>query len=633
MDLFGKKWRFASYNNAGDDGINDAGIETFSAKAEVANIREVIQNSIDQISDEAKNAGKPVEVEFDDFFVEPSNFPNKVEFVSILDKCIESSENNDDVKKFFVQSKHVFDKPIRVLRISDFNTTGLDGAEDDDRNKSWHSLIKSKGHSNKNMNSGGSFGIGKSAPFTCSSLRTVFYGSKVDNVESYIGVARLISHESRNGLTMGTGFFSDSRELKAILKPFNLAGSNYVRNTNGTDIFIMGYDGEGNFEEVLIESVLSNFFVTIHKKKLVVKYKNVVIDSNTLGQYIAQLDDKKYFDIKVYYDLLITKPTNDDPNVKRIVLDSKEFGEKYGIADGEAILLLKKDDDLNKRILMTREPGMSLFLQDRINGSIPFTGLLLIEGDNMNKLFKSMEVPAHDAWEPERCKVDKRKYVKAYDDLKKYLRKKVDENFGQTLENSISAFGMEEFFSDFGTGNATGKKETAQVEGEVKTKIEKKKANSRKKKPLDVGEGTDGFDVDGDVKGTTGTGPTGKNTPKTKGGKGYKGDGDDKRKYKAVGIKKYLSCRDENKGQYALTFKSDKDRSNVMLEFITLGEINTFAMNLDNVKTNHEHIVVSSVENNKIYLSNLKKDDMVKVNFEIDFDRKCMMEVNYFEVK
>ena len=43
-----KKWYFVPNLYSDEDGLNDAGIETFSADAEKSMIREVIQNAIDQ---------------------------------------------------------------------------------------------------------------------------------------------------------------------------------------------------------------------------------------------------------------------------------------------------------------------------------------------------------------------------------------------------------------------------------------------------------------------------------------------------------------------------------------------------------------------------------------------------------
>ena len=54
---------------------------------------------------------------------------------------------------------------IRVLRISDYNTTGLLGS-DKIKNSPCQDLVKSSGVLNKSGELGGSFGIGKSNPIT-----------------------------------------------------------------------------------------------------------------------------------------------------------------------------------------------------------------------------------------------------------------------------------------------------------------------------------------------------------------------------------------------------------------------------------------------------------------------------------
>jgi hypothetical protein len=72
---------------------------------------------------------------------------------------------------------------VRILEISDYNTCGLEG---DDRKVGgrWHSLVKSEGVPNPNAAAGGSYGIGKMAPFACSDARTVLYSTKTQE-ETY----------------------------------------------------------------------------------------------------------------------------------------------------------------------------------------------------------------------------------------------------------------------------------------------------------------------------------------------------------------------------------------------------------------------------------------------------------------
>lgn len=223
------KWRFASNGNAGYTGINDSGIETFSAQVMHSLVRETIQNALDA----RKDPEKPIEVEFKEFSMLVEDFPGRSSFSKSIHACLDDNED-EDARKFFQQAVNKIDgkegDSFKVLRVSDFNTVGLQGAETGEKGSNWSRLVKEKGSSNKNKTAQGSFGIGKSAPFACSDFRTVFYSSLYEKedgerVESNIGVARLISFkndafktEMNEGWTTGMGFYSDNEQLKAILK-------------------------------------------------------------------------------------------------------------------------------------------------------------------------------------------------------------------------------------------------------------------------------------------------------------------------------------------------------------------------------------------------------------------------------
>jgi len=85
---------------------------------------------------------------------------------------------------------------LPILKISDFNTTGLTvGAKGDDRNSDWAKLTKSVGASDKHAGKLGSFGIGKHATYACSDLRTVFYGTLDTAAMTAVqGAAKLVTH-------------------------------------------------------------------------------------------------------------------------------------------------------------------------------------------------------------------------------------------------------------------------------------------------------------------------------------------------------------------------------------------------------------------------------------------------------
>lgn len=608
-----KKWHFVSNLNATDDGLNDAGIETFTADSIKSMIREVIQNSMDQ---HVKGLRKPVIVEIDQFVIAPSEFPCQAQFERILHKCIESNEGDKEVVEFFKQAVEIMNEPIRVLRISDYNTTGLVGAENGQRGTPWHSLVKSKGSSNKNITSGGSFGIGKSAPFACSDLRTVFYSSKVEEIFSYIGVSRLTSFQEEGCTTIGTGFYSETSELLAILEKFHLG--EFERTENGTDIFILGFEKEDNLLQIIKEAVLSNFFISIWNEKLEVKFENLIMNKATLGQHIASLDEKAFFDVRNYYKMLNLAKVN-DKSVQKIDLISKEYGAKYNIQDNEATLLLMKGEDLNRRILMTRQAGMSLFEQGNISGNISFTGILLITGNTMNELFKAMEMPAHDAWQPKRCKVNKEKYIKAYEELRKYLRKKVKENFGETNEDTIIAYGMEEFFRE---ANGEGERiEVSVLDGKVKSEVHKQGKRTRKIKEVKV------FDPLSNESGGKSKPDQSPEPNKSK----NKSKKNNKLNYKYVDIKKRLIATNSSNGEYVLKFQVPKKRKGIRLEVIGIGEQGNYPLHIQEAQEISDHAEQCTYVENSIELRNIAAKSSVEMKIVLEFKKKCMMEVNCYE--
>lgn len=401
-----KKWRFVPNQNSTIVGINDAGIETFTANMNRSLVREILQNSLDAV---VKGNEEPVCVEFNFFQVERDRLPDVEGLHQTIKKCQASNLDEPDAYKFFKKADELLSKPmIDVLRISDHNTIGLEGSDTCEKGTSWSRLVKENGSSNKCQNSGGSFGIGKSAAFACSDLRTVFYSS-IDNekqLKSNFGVAKLVSYKDENmGWTTGVGYYSEDDKFVAIneLASFD---ETYVRNDSGTDIYILGMHSSVNAKDTFIEAVLLDFLVSLVKGKLVVKIQGETLDKASLATYISKLNPYQSDDIKNlidYYHLL----TSADPTIVKIPLDSKIYGEKYGFDNGECTLFLKEAEGYNRKILITRKAGMRILEQDRISGSIEFTGVLIIDGPNMNETFKTMEVPSHDAWEPEGVEVKK----------------------------------------------------------------------------------------------------------------------------------------------------------------------------------------------------------------------------------
>lgn len=346
-----KKWRFVSNQNSTIVGINDAGIETFSADIQRSLIREVIQNSLDATLPN----NEPVKVEFQAFSIDQAAFPDIVNFKEAIKKCRISSKNEPDAFRFFKCASDFLERDrLRILRISDYNTTGLTGSDTCKKGTVWSRLVKESGSSNKDNSSGGSFGIGKSATFACSDLRTLFYSSlDKDGLESNFGVAKLISFKDKEvgGYTTGTGYYSEDENFTAMHEMANFDTS-YHRNSSGTDIYVMGAHLTKNFKQNYIHAVLLEFLVSIVRGKLIVNIQGDTIDRHTIKKYINDLNQYESSEIKdliEYYNLL----TSPNPNIHRIKLDSSKYGKKYGFEDGECTLYLREGENLNRKILIT----------------------------------------------------------------------------------------------------------------------------------------------------------------------------------------------------------------------------------------------------------------------------------------
>src|SRR2546426_3125653 len=109
---------------------------------------------------------------------------------------------------------------VRMLKMSDYNTTGLLGPVTD-RGSDWFKLTKAVGSSDKAGGAGGSFGIGKHAPFACSQLRTVLYGTKdLNGTFAFQGVSKLVTHVNGQGeTTQGTGYYGIRSKNAPISDP------------------------------------------------------------------------------------------------------------------------------------------------------------------------------------------------------------------------------------------------------------------------------------------------------------------------------------------------------------------------------------------------------------------------------
>jgi hypothetical protein len=431
-------WYFPSNNYGTVTGIGEAGIETFRGSPYRSLAREICQNSMDARIDN-KN---PVIIEFSSFSIPTKNIPGYDNLHEAIKSCLNfwTEQDNKKTIDFFNKAKTTIEHPtIDVLRISDFNTTGLQGS-DKEFNTPWHNLVKASGVSGKEGSAGGSFGIGKAAPFVCSDIRTLFYATKdIDGLSAFQGIAKLVSFrekglfKERDSITSGTGFYSADKK-NTPLRNCKSIDPNFTRFECGTDIFVVGFYKTADWKTEIISSVLEEFVLAIYSNELIVKIDNIEISSNNLKDIIEIYKEKAKFAYN-YYQVL----TNDN-----VVVKEHDF---EGLGTIELHILIK--NGLHRKVMMCRKNGMKIFDKANISSTIQFAGICILKDDKINEYFRAMENPQHNAWEPERHSTDSKNKAKSNMTLLyKYIKNEVIELGKVTTVDEIDAEGMGEFFAD-----------------------------------------------------------------------------------------------------------------------------------------------------------------------------------------
>lgn len=430
------EWSFPSNNYGTLNGIGEAGIETFKGAPYRSLAREICQNSLD-----ARASGsKPVRVVFSLSSIASRDVPSFEKLRDAFSRCLQfwKEQRNEKTVVFFQQATDVASQgTIDLLRISDFNTTGLTGS-DREYSTPWQDLVKASGVSSKGGTSGGSFGIGKSAPFACSRLRTVFYATKdVNRLEAFQGIARLVSFREkglitdRDSVTTGIGYYGETKKLGAIRKCQSLE-KGYARNEPGTDVYILGFMKNSNWKREMVKAVLEDFLISIYQRNLEVVIEDTAITAKTLPAIIEEYKDEAKTAYN-YYQVLTSPETE---------IIQEDF-EGYGQIELRVLI----QNDLHRRVMMTRINGMKIFDQKNISASIQFAGICILSDERINGFFREMENPQHDAWEPERhSKPSEARKVKTA--LARHIKEIVINRGRSVTVDEVDAEGVGEFLPD-----------------------------------------------------------------------------------------------------------------------------------------------------------------------------------------
>ncbi len=379
-------WNFPPNNFGQKDGFNDPGIEHFKGVPYDSVAREAIQNSLDAA---LKENGAPVEVHFELYEADSSIFPNSHEYCKILQACKAEKPDNEKIQKFFDTAISLIGKEkLPVLKISDFNTTGLLGSHGNGHaGNDWENLIKSTGSSDKGIGKGGSFGIGKNAAFACSRFRAIFYSTlDREGYTAFQGVSKLMTHtNAKDEETRGTGFYGGINKNEPIFD-FEKVHPFFHRSQCGTDLFIFGFNESKEWESEIIKSVIENYLVAIHEGQLIAKVGSVMINASKLPELLkTYFEDEQELLAPQFYKSLVSPDTN-------------HFSEDLdGL--GKVDLYVFPERNFAKRIAIFRKSGMKIFNKGNFQTPIQFAGVFIARGEKINDFMRQIEPPSHNALE------------------------------------------------------------------------------------------------------------------------------------------------------------------------------------------------------------------------------------------
>lgn len=658
------EWNFPSGLYLTPTGSNNAAVETFRDNVIDSLTREILQNSLDAHNPDRED---PVHVSFDKIRIKNNEIPKVNTLTNYAlpraNKFWEKIGDKDTLKFLSKFEDTINNDEISVLKVSDFNTTGL-------LPKNYQSLVRADAYSEKSDNTAsGSKGIGKAAPFAASDLRTVFYSSySIDNIDRSAGILNFVSFnpgEQEHEITQSRASYLDiTLDTPSINKQLNF--NNKLRNQDnyGTDIFILGFKQFENWVQDIKLSTLENFLVAIYNNNLSVSVDGEKIDKNNLNDILENIDmsdmnrpDKDRVQvIKNYYQVLTS------PDTKRIDFDER-FAKYDFINDlTDGFLLILEHEPANRRILQTRQAGMKIYDRTHISGTINFTGVFQAVGDELNSYLRDIENPNHNDWLVDRIDQDNKKEKKIarklLEDLYQWYKSKVKENFEEAIEDKVGAFGVADLLPILSEDDSEDNDSNDEEDTGISFKIGSFKSTKRKAAEILSGsvkdedarldrlaremdgstsEGFDDEDV-GEEGGTGGEDGDGEDTGGESRG-GLLGDPGQRieRKVSYHPIKSSQVMRvkliehDASEGKYKLKGKNIGKNKIIALTFNYIdgsGMKEESKLLETSSRTNEVHI-----EDNKIIIKNLSKNDLLNIDFEVNKNLRLKMRIDTYEIR
>lgn len=378
-------FEFAPTGGGDVTGMNDPVTTTFKGNISWTLARESIQNIIDAHDHTSPH---PAQVFYKLEQMQATVLPKLDQLKEILIACRDHYRSEPDAYKFYNSAifKIQNNQFLNILKISDYNTVGLTG-NDDDGNGNYFSLMKAVGSTSKSETEGGSFGLGKGAYYAASSFRTIFVSSVYDKDKLvFQGKSRLASFKKDGIWMQGNGSYG--LEGQKPVRDKKLIPFHFQRDEQGTDIHIIGFE-DNEWEKQMIKSVLNFFWYSILKGIVEVTVGSTRISESNMEELLTEHFNEDQPD------------RDDEPNPWSYYraytdINHRVFQEKLDTL-GVVQLYLLQNDNYPKKVAYIRRTGM--LIQKKGFGSInAYAGLFICEDENGNRILRKMENSKHDEW-------------------------------------------------------------------------------------------------------------------------------------------------------------------------------------------------------------------------------------------
>jgi len=650
------KWQAEAY--ADYQGYMVFGEEFRDKEPLVPLVRETIQNSLDQ-----KREGVDyVTVEFAHSMIQVAQIPGAVDLLRYYTWAQDRAPTQKE-QRAISRGRELLNSgmsnQVGLLRVSDYGTKGLAGAQTNAEGLSWRRLVSTMGSGNETADNGGSKGVGKKAPFLASRIRTVGYStiSAQDGYAAHAAVAHLASFRHDNLQYSERVFFCDdnynlaTQHGRPAIEGQFLPFCKRSPDEYGTDVLIFGFECDGDLNHLsdsIRKVALEEFCVAFYEHKLELKLPNgEVITNSNLGGHIARVGDRRVREWLEGVFQLLQHPWVSSPE-----LPYGEDGKAFGA--GAFKYKVMRIDGGRSEFLVTRNRGMFVHEFTNLSDMVDYRGVAMICDQDMNDAFKAMENAKHDKFEVTANRFeDKTEYALAraqFAAFESFLRRAADEladdipesTFVELTDDLSNRFQDDLAGAIAGVGNVKLKSSSVKVE---KVYVKRQKYTPKitgKAVPGSLVHGPEHEVVKGQINNPNKTKKQ-KTNPNPSGDVSPESDNPAQNGFILMPLPpnstNFYATGASNKGTYHYDVKIPDFADKVGFCFTAQNEnSSTSAMKITDVKavkvqTGEELKETKSPGGMAVYFNDVEEGDELSIDVTFDVDYFCYAEVRYYEKK